>query len=80
MKQLWLYLEDTESMERFSPCGQHIIEHISAKLLYSVLNHTMRNQNIANCILIVVRNTKQICLVTCKRNVTETELINVVPS
>ena len=62
-KELVAALEDTESVERLSLTGEHVVEHVAPQLLYPVLDHPVRDQHAAHRICVVIRDTEQAGLV-----------------
>ena len=62
-KELVSSLENTESMQWLSLTGEHVIEHVTAQLLYPVLDHPVGDQHAAHSVCVVIRDTEQVGLV-----------------
>ena len=56
-------LKNADCMKRLSLIGKHVIKSVSCKLLDSVLDHSVGNENIAYRVFIMVWDAKKICIV-----------------
>ena len=62
-EELVAAFENTDGMERLPAIGQHVVESITSKFFYSVLDHSVGDENITNRVFIVVWDTKKVGIV-----------------